>query len=225
MSKETPVRRRGSIGLAFNTFARSLRHGYDNLFTMMIMGLIWYLGALLLVPIGPLTAGMHRAIQPMTEERTTSWRTMIQGFRRDWGWSTRLVLCLVLGAVIIAANMNFYGASDQPILQYLGITFFVFLILWLCVAVLAFAMALRQHDLKVVRTLRNTIVMVGANMPGMVVSFILLGITSIIFFILPPLFILLPSWIALWGQEQTRLYLVQAGYIPPDEIADRVRGS
>ena len=81
-------------------------------------------------------------------------------------------------------------------------------------------LALRQKSPNLRITLRNTFIIVLANLPGVIVSIILLFITSLIF-LLPPLFLLLPGWIALWSEENVRLLLVSAGIIPTDEIADR----
>jgi hypothetical protein len=41
--------------------------------------------------------------------------------------------------------------------------------------------------------------------------------------VIPPLFLLIPGVVALWGEENARLLLVASGYVPPDPFADRPR--
>ncbi len=65
---EQTSRRAPSVVIAFRTFGRTLRHGYDNLGTLLVVSVCWYLGALLIQPLGAVTAGLHRVVLPMTEE-------------------------------------------------------------------------------------------------------------------------------------------------------------
>src|SRR3712207_5485858 len=85
-----------SVRIAFWTFGRAFRHGYDNLGTLGLASLLWLLFALpvvpfvnlawsapgigtlallllafAIVPISAATIGLHRVVQPMTEERAT----------------------------------------------------------------------------------------------------------------------------------------------------------
>jgi hypothetical protein len=53
------------------------------------------------------------------------------------------------------------------------------------------------------------------------VSLVLLVLVSGLLLVIPPLFLLLPGVIALWGEENARLFLVGSGHIAKDEIADR----
>lgn len=191
---------------------------------MALIGVIWLVGALFIIPLGPLTAGLFRVTQRFSEERTCSWREMITHVREDFRWSSLLLWSLVGGLILLIVNTQFYAGSPNQFLRYLTFTFLLFIVLWIGVMVVAFAMALRQQAPTVRRTLRNSVLMVLANAPGILISLFLLFVTSFIFLLLPPLFLLIPGWISLWGAEQTRLLLVRAGYLQPDEIADRFRG-
>ncbi len=82
-SPDRPSHRPPSIAIAFRTFTRTLRHGYDNLGTLLLASLCWYLGALLIVPLGAVTAGLHRVVLPMTEERVPNWRAFFANLRSD----------------------------------------------------------------------------------------------------------------------------------------------
>lgn len=213
---------RSSISVAFETLPRTLRHGYDNIVPLAIMGMIWWLGAVLILPLGVVTAGLHRVTQRMSEERVVDWRDMLKGWRGDLGWASRLVVALVSGFFALSYVTLFYGIQPNGIVRYLSLTFLLFTFLWVGVMLVSFAMALRQEIPTLRRTLRNSIIMVFANGPSLVISLGFVIVTSIVLFVLPPLAILIPSWIALWSEEYVRLLLVRAGYLPPDEIADRV---
>jgi uncharacterized membrane protein YesL len=220
----SPVRRRApSVAIAFQTLVRTLRHGYDNLGTLLITSLLWYAAAALILPLGVATAALHRVVQPMTEERSASWRTFFSRPRADLRWSSLLTLVLVLGFILIQINISFYGAADASIFQIIAIFFGTFLIIWSGLALFAFPLAVRQDDQRLRTTLRNAMIMVLANAPGVLISLILLLIVTIVLLLIPPLFAILPGVIALWSAENTRLLLVASGYIAPDESADRER--
>lgn len=243
----TTRQRAPSVLIAFRTLGRTFRHGYDNLGTLGLGGLFWLLSAavcfplaillvllgesivgqrhyeLLLLPLGPPTAALHRLCQPMTEERAASWRSFFSHLRSDLIWSSKLQATLVLGLLMIQINIGFYGASASSALRFIAILFITVLIVWLGIALYAFPLALRQEDQSLRTTLRNAVVMVLANAPGLLISLVLLTLLSATLLILPPLFVLVPAVIALWGQENARLLLVSSGYIAKDEIADRER--
>ncbi len=212
---------RSSVALAFATFGRTFRHSYDNLLSMGLMGIIWLVAALLFVPIGPLTAGLHRVTQRWSEERVASWREMYASWRGDALWSWWLTLALWGGELLLLINVNTYGSSQFLLLNYLSITFLLFAFIWLAVGMVAFPLALRQEEPSARRTIRNAVVMVFANLPGALVALVLLIVSTVVLILLPPLFVFVPGWIALWGQEFSRLLLVRSGYLAPDEIADR----
>jgi uncharacterized membrane protein YesL len=241
------ITRPPSVRIAFRTLGRSFRHGYDNLFTLLMVSLLWLLIALpivpfllvaqqapsvlttvllfvaiAVVPISPATIALHRVTARMTEERASPWNRFWERFRADWGWGTRLVFTLVLGFVVGWLNLVFYSASTNQVLLLFSGFFLIIVVIWLGIMFYAIPLALRQTDQRVRTTLRNAAIIVLANLPGVLVSLILLLISCVIF-LLPPLFLFLPGWIALWSEENVRLLLVASGHIPEDEIADRPR--
>ncbi len=211
-----------SVRIAFRTFGRTLRHSYENLGNLLMGSFLWWVGALLIVSLGPATAALHRMTQRMTEERASSWMSFGERFREDWGWSSRLVWTLLLGLVLWEINRSFYQQSPSPTVQLFSGVFLVITILWIGMLLYAVPVALRQTEPRLGMTLRNTALMVIANLPGMVVSLVLLFLSCLVLLI-PPLFLILPGWIALWGEENVRLLLVASGYLPPDEFADSPR--
>jgi uncharacterized membrane protein YesL len=220
----TPTRpqRAPSVAIAFRTLGRTLRHGYDNLWTLALVSLFWYIGAAMILPIGVVTAGLHRVVRPMSEERAPNWREFFGSVREDLGWSSLLAAVIALGFMIISANINFYGAMDSP-LQAVAILFLTAFFIWVGVTVFAFPMALRQRERRLRTTLWNALLVSMGNAPGVLISLILLSFVCGVLIVIPPLFVLLPGIIALWGQENARLLLVAGGYLQRDEFADRER--
>jgi uncharacterized membrane protein YesL len=248
MSRE--IVRPPSIRIAFRTLGRTLRHAYENLFTLGVAGVFWlvctvpfvpiialavfllgygsslvlFIGVLL-VGVGPPSAALHRIARPMTEERASSWNTFWSHLRADFGWSLRLSLTLLVILFLWLLNSSFYAGATNSMLQLVSGFFFVATIVWLGIMMYALPMALRQVEQSLRSTLRNAVVVALANLPGLIVSLILLFITTGILIVLPPLFLLVPGWVALWTEENVRLLLVASGHLAPDEIADRPRGS
>lgn len=212
-----------SVRIAFQTLGRTLRHGYDNLWTLAMASLLWYAGALLIVPLGLVTAALHRVTRPMSEERATHWRAFFTEIRADFRWGSMLLWPLVIVLVVLQANISFYSAASTQALQLLAFAFGSLLFVWLGIMLYAFPMALRQEEQRLRLTLRNTAIMVLAHVPGVLLSMLLLLILCVLLAVIPPLFILIPGVVALWGEENVRLLLVASGHIAPDEIADRPR--
>ncbi|WP_029215654.1 DUF624 domain-containing protein [Kallotenue papyrolyticum] len=214
-------RRAPSVRVAFQTLWRTLRHAYDNLGTLLIASLLWYLGALLILPIGIVTAALYRVTRPMSEERAASWRSFFDYWRADLRWGTELTAVLIFGFTLLQVNAGFYAAAAWEPLRWLATVSLGLMLVWAGVALYAFPLALRQQQQRLTTTLRNAFVMAMANAPGTLLSLILLGLLVGVLLLLPPLFVFVPGVIALWGQENARLLLVTSGFLPPDEIADR----
>ena len=248
MSRE--IIRPPSVQIAFRTLGRTLRHGYDNLFALGISSVFWLLCTVpfflimalviflvgfgstfvlligvLLVGVGPPSAALHRITQRMSEERASAWNMFWTHARADFAWSARLSWTLLALLLLWLANYSFYARSSNSTLQLISGFFLVTIFVWLGIMMYALPMALRQNEQSLRSTLRNTVIIGLGNLPGLIISLILLLITSAIFIILPPLFLLVPGWVALWAEENVRLLLVASGHIPPDEIADRPRGA
>lgn len=224
-SQPSKPRRPPSIQIAFRTLIRTFRHGYDNLGSLFMISLLWFVGALLIVPLGPVTAALHRLTKPMSEERAINWRSFFDHLRPDVRWSSALVFTLLLGFVVLQSNITFYNASASPILQVIAIPIAAAFLVWLGIALVAFPIALRQEELRLRTTLRNAVVLVMANAPGFLVSYILLFLLILLLLFLPPLSFLIPGVVALWGQENARLLLVAGGHIAPDEFADQPKAA
>ncbi len=222
---EPTTRRAPSIAIAFRTFGRTLRHGYDNIGTLLVASIFWYVGAILILPLGVVTAGLHRVTRPMTEERAANWRSFYAEARADLWWSSALMATLILGVALLEGNIRFYAASPDTITQWIALPFRTLMLIWLGVMLFAFPLAVRQQDRRMRTTLRNAFLLVVANAPGVLLSLILLTLLMIGLVLLPPLFLILPGVAALWGQENVRMLLVASGDIPPDEVADRPRGA
>lgn len=221
-SPPTP-RRAPSVAIAFRTLGRTLKHGYENLGTLAISSILWYAGAIFLLPLGIVTAALHRVTRPMTEERASSWRNFFEHLRPDLRWSSLLMLVVAGVLIILPTNISFYSAAPATAWRLLTTLFVGLFLIWMGVALFAFPIALRQKDQSVRRTLRNAVVMTLANLPGVLVSTLLLLILCVILLVIPPLFIMIPGVVALWGEENARLLLVASGYVAEDPIADRRR--
>lgn len=220
---QNTITRPPSVRIAFRTFGRTLRHSYDNLGSLGISSLLWIVLALLIVPLGPATAALHRVTQRMTEERASPWSRFWEYFRADWRWSSVLFWTLLLGMALLEVNRQFYSSSANSVLLVISGFFLVITLIWMGIIFFAFPLALRQTDHRLRTTLRNAAIIAVANLPGLLVSMLLLLLSTAVLFIIPPLFLLIPGWIALWAEENVRLLLVASGHIPADEIADRPR--
>lgn len=222
---ETPPapRRVPSVAIAFRTLGRTLRHGYENLGTLAMVSIMWYIGAVLILPIGVVTAALHRVTQPMSEERAADWRRFLAHVRRDLGWGSALMALMIVMFALLLINIRFYALSSATPLRILALFFMTLLVVGAGIALYVFPLALRQEHQHVWRACRNALVMTVGNLPGALVSLVLLLILCGVLLFVPPLFVLIPGVVALWGEENARLLLVAGGYLPEDPFADRQR--
>lgn len=212
-----------SLSIAFRTLGRTIRHGYENLFPLLAVSVLWYVGAVLILPLGGVTAALHRVTRPMTEERVEDWRLFFRYTREYIVWGSKLVWVFVIGWVLIWANLTFYNASPSTALRFVGYLFGTLAIIWTGMGLFAFPLAVRQQEQRLRVTLRNALVMVMANAPGVLVSMVLLLVLLIVLILVPPLFLLVPGVVALWGEENVRMLLVATGHVEPDAFADGPR--
>lgn len=240
------TRRAPSVRIALRTFWRTLKHGFDNIGTLLLASVFWLAGLvvllpvtllivgaveaftgqrhveLVLLPMGVFTAALHRVTQPMSEERAVSPRVLVADLRRDAAWSTLLMAVLVAVLFVILLNIGYFINLAGSTLGLAAFFFFGLLVGWAGVALYVFPVALRQADRHVWSALRSTLLLSLANAPGTIVSLLLLLVLCAIL-LLPPLFLLLPATIALWGEENARMLLVASGLLAKDPIADRER--
>jgi uncharacterized membrane protein YesL len=211
------------MSIAFRTLGRTLRHGYENLFPLLAVSVLWYVGALLIVPLGGVTAALHRVTRPMTEERVEDWRLFFRYSRDYFVWGSKLVWVFIIGWALLWANITFYSAAPSTTLRFIGYLFGTLAIVWTGMGLFAFPLAVRQHEQGLRMTLRNAVVMVMANAPGVLISLALLILLLILLFVIPPLFLIVPGVVALWGEENVRMLLVATGHLEPDAFADGPR--
>jgi len=212
-----------SVSIAFRTLGRTLRHGYENLFPLLAVSVLWTIGAVLIVPLGGVTAALHRVTRPMTEERVEDWRLFFRYTRDYFVWGSKLVWLFIIGWVVLFANISFYNASSSTALRFVGYLFGTLAIVWTGMGLFAFPLAVRQHEQRLRITLRNAVVMVLANAPGVLVSLVLLFLLVLLLTVIPPLFLIVPGVVALWAEENVRMLLVASGHIEPDAFADAPR--
>ena len=86
-----------SVSIAVRTLGRTLRHGYENLFPLLAVSALWYVGAVLILPLGGVTAALHRVVRPMSEERVEDWRMFFRYTRDYIGWGSKLIWVLSAG--------------------------------------------------------------------------------------------------------------------------------
>lgn len=212
-----------SVRIAFRTLGRTLRHGYDNLFPLVAVSALWYVGAVLVLPLGGVTAALHRVTRPMTEERVEDWRLFFRYTRDYLVWGSKLVWLFVIGGIVLWANITFYNAAPSQALRIVAYLFGTLAIVWTGMALYAFPLAIRQQEQRLRTTLRNAVVMVLANAPGLLISLLLLLLLVALLIVIPPLFLIVPGVIALWGEENVRMLLVATGHVEPDDFADAPR--
>jgi hypothetical protein len=144
------------------------------------------------------------------------WGTFITGVRRYWTKSLIVALINVVVLILIATNIQFYGAILQG--TWTNFALSIWLILggyWLLVQVFWFPMILELESEKVLLALRNALLMVLAT-PGFSLTLSILIVLIIVLSVVltAPAMLFTTALLLLMANHATRSRLAHARKVP-----------
>lgn len=122
---------------AFLVMGRTLKAAYEELFMMVFLSVAWWIGTVLVLPAGPVTAGIHQVANRIANYKRVDNSFFWEGSRRYIGRSWLLYLINLLLPVIIAVSIVFY--------LYLNTIWWLRLLGFVCVWLLLFVLMVGQY--------------------------------------------------------------------------------
>jgi uncharacterized membrane protein YesL len=207
---------------AFYIMGRVLKATYEDLFLVVYLSVLWWIGQVLIITAAPATVGINEVFNRAANYRRTDngffWSGAKQHFGR--GWLLYLIMLVVPSA--LAFNIAFYGNSEGP--------WRIFSIFWiwafaisLMVAQYIFPLFWQQDDQSTKMVLRNATILAFKHplYSFLMVLFDLLLIVISVALTLPAL-ILLPGMLAISGNFALTGILQDLDLAPmPPEIPKR----
>ena len=183
---------------AFTVMWRTIRALYEDLLLWVWLSVLWWIGVFLVLPAGPVTAGIHNAANRVANYRRVESAFFWEGARSTIGKSWLLLginLLLIAGVVV---NIRFYGASTASWANIVSIVWFWILNHHSDGRSVLFPLLWQQDDMSLKMVLRNSFIL-ALRHPFytflMTVFQIVLIVVSV--FTVLPIFLLTPAAVVL----------------------------
>lgn len=186
----------------FQVILQSLRDWWDEWLNMLVIGVVWFV-CLLTVLLGPpAILGLYHVTHALAHGESLGVSGLIAGGRRYFlkGWLWALVN--LVAAILLFANLLFYGQIDAVWSRLVQGLFLGLSVLWLVVQFYALPYLMEQEQQQVRLALRNGLLTVLAS-PGY--TLVVVGVAALIsllsLLLVIPLFLGAPGLVALLGSR------------------------
>lgn len=201
---------------AFPAMWRTIKVLYDELFLWVWLSVLWWAGTLLVLPAGPVAAGLHAAAN-----RSANYKRVDSGFfwdavKGEIGRSWLLMGTSLLLHLAVILNIVFYGNSTASWSRFVTI-------LWLWVIVLLmmgsqyFLPLFWQQDDPSLRLLIRNAFILALQHPLYTFLLLIFQIALIVisFLTVLPIFLLMPASVAVAANVGLVMLLEDKGLAPP----------
>ena len=205
---------------AFLVMGRTLKAAYEELFMVVFLSIAWWIGTVLVLPAGPVTAGIHQVANRLANYKRADNSFFWEGSRMYIGRSWLLYLINLLVPVIIGFAIFFY--------VYLNTLWWLRLLGYVCIWLLLFVLMVGQYtfplfwqqdepDLRL--ALRNSALLTLQRplytLLILIFQLVIIGISVVIAL---PLFLLTPGVIALSANFALAGILQDMGLAPQPPV-------
>ncbi len=202
---------------ALRVVALSIRDFYEEMFLFVPLNLVWWVAAVLLLPLPPVAAGLYYISHRIVHEQRVG-ADFFKEAARDFLWpSVRLALLDLAILSIIVVNLFFYSQFTNWI-QLITILWIYGLILWLGLQLYLFPLLFEQQEPKALTAVRNAIILVLTRPLYTLIILVLALILTAVSFVLPVLLVLAwPGVMTLIGARALATILEEIRAAPPQQ--------
>ena len=219
----------------FRTFWRSIKDVFEDLFVLGIINVLWtlinaplafilflsisigdsilpYVVMLLVVlTLGPSSAGLYAVAERVTDGRTSSWRDFIAGMRAHPALSWKVYGLWMVGLILILANLRFYNQMTNTIAAGLSLLFLYLGGIWFGLLMYIGPLMQLQTDKRVRMIARNAALMTFGRPLFTLITLVLMALIVIASIWLPILLLLVTfSFLAIWSFRATLTLITEA---------------
>ncbi|HRJ45266.1 MAG: hypothetical protein KJZ86_14505 [Caldilineaceae bacterium] len=201
---------------AFPAMWRTFKVLYDELFLWVWLSVLWWVGTVLVLPAGPVAAGLHAAANRSANYKRVDADFFWDGAKNNIGRSWLLVGANLLLLVAIVMNIVFYGNSLTTWSRLITILW-----LWVIVLVMMGGQYLlplfwQQDDPSLRLIFRNAFIL-ALQHPLYTLLMLLFQLTliGVSFATVLPIFLLMPASVAVAANVGLVKLLEDKGLAPP----------
>ncbi len=147
----------------FRILRASISAWYYELFILIAVNLTWLVLSLLILPIGPATAGLFHVANQVAKGEPLFFSLFWQGMRRHLKMSVQLSIVLIATTALLVVNIAFYFGLSTSIGQIIGIIWIYVLIFWALVMNYPFALLVEMDKPGIIKILRNSALLAMDN--------------------------------------------------------------
>jgi hypothetical protein len=151
----------------FRIIKISLRDIWEDIWSVLVINLVWTLCVLTIIPGPPATLALFQYANRMAHGETVDVKDFFKGFKGSWGTAWRwgavnLLVCAVLVGDVVLSNQKNMGASAYPYVQ----SFYIALLaVWLLLQPYVLTFLLEQEQPLLKTAFRNSFLMLAKNLP------------------------------------------------------------
>lgn len=151
--------------MALRILGMAFRDVWQELWTILIVQLLFLLGCLLIIPGPPVTVAMFYYANRIAHDELATERDFLHAIRQywkpawRWGGLNLLVIGLLVGDFYLTGNWE----SNPELVSYLQGFYAAVLVLWLLLQIFALPFLFEQQEPSVRQALRNATVFIRYN--------------------------------------------------------------
>ena len=189
---------KGTSMKAFTVMWRTIKALYEDLLLWVWLSVLWWIGVFLVLPAGPVTAGIHNAANRVANYRRVESAFFYEGARATIGKSWLLLGINLLMIAGVAVNIRFYGSSDASWAQIVSIVWVWIMIIILMAGQYFFPLLWQQDDMSVKMVLRNAFILALRHPLYTFLMFLFQVLLLVVSFVtVLPIFLLTPAAVVL----------------------------
>lgn len=194
---------------------------YYEALPLFNLNIFWFLLSLGLVTFLPALGGLYHAIQQYHRKQPANWQVFWDGFKENWLVSLKWGVIVLLGDLILAANIWFSLNIDAAWRIYTLSVGVIIAIMWIAINQFSFPLLLLQKEKKIFLAIRNGYVIVVRQPWDALKTALLCLLITFLAILIPPLWFFIAM--ALIAHLQTRAVLRAVEKIRSQDTPDSPR--
>ncbi len=172
----------------------------------------WWIAPLAALPAGPATAALAVVARRCARELHVDRSYYFGGLKIFWRQALALSGLGTLGLALLALNLIFYLAQQNPLFQALAVLWAYLSLLWLSAQLYVYPILVSMERPSVLAALRLAVAAAFANPLFSLMLIVIAGLLTVLSVVLPILLPLAwPALMSLLGVQSLRLFLQRAG--------------
>jgi len=148
---------------ALRLLRASLSAWYYDLFVLIAVNIVWLVLSILILPLGPATAGLFHVCNELAKGEPISFGLFWVGMKRHAGLSAKLAAVIVILSILLVVNLNFYLDLRSSIGQIIAIVWVYAIIAWGAILNFPFALLVQMEKPGLIKIIRNSALLVLDN--------------------------------------------------------------